>query len=342
MTRPESPGNRPRPPGPGPTSRRRPRDRAARLDGCKVGPNNAVEAGPAGRHVGGRVAGPRRRTGAGAMIDEDRPRLRLLRGRELVHDGRSYVALECPLGIFAGPILVASEWFHNVVRHFDGSNTLGRYPRSAGPRDVAAASPSSSSRSLATDLDRALALDGPALAASSTTTAASASAPRPTPGSLMPPRSTALRPQLARYFDDPEGSGPPSDAGPQRPSRVRGILSPHIDFRRGGPVYTWAYKELVERSDADVFVILGVAHSALPASVRPDPQGLRDAARPRADRPALRRPDRRARAARTCSTTSWPTAPSTRSSSRSSSSSTCSAAAATSRSCRSSSARSTT
>src|SRR5262249_8567206 len=39
-----------------------------------------------------------------------------------------------------------------------------------------------------------------------------------------------------------------------------GILSPHIDFLRGGPTYTWAYKELVERSDARVFVILGVAH----------------------------------------------------------------------------------
>ena len=40
----------------------------------------------------------------------------------------------------------------------------------------------------------------------------------------------------------------------------RGILSPHIDFHRGGPVYTWSYRELVERSHADTFVILGVAH----------------------------------------------------------------------------------
>ena len=40
----------------------------------------------------------------------------------------------------------------------------------------------------------------------------------------------------------------------------RGVLSPHIDFQRGGPIYTWAYRELVEQSNADTFVILGVAH----------------------------------------------------------------------------------
>ena len=37
-------------------------------------------------------------------------------------------------------------------------------------------------------------------------------------------------------------------------------MSPHIDFQRGGPVYTWSYRELVEKSHADTFVILGVAH----------------------------------------------------------------------------------
>ena len=40
----------------------------------------------------------------------------------------------------------------------------------------------------------------------------------------------------------------------------RGILSPHIDFQRGGQVYSWSYRELVEHSHADTFVVLGVAH----------------------------------------------------------------------------------
>jgi AmmeMemoRadiSam system protein B len=38
------------------------------------------------------------------------------------------------------------------------------------------------------------------------------------------------------------------------------VLSPHIDFKRGGPVYTWSYNELAAQTDIDTFVILGVAH----------------------------------------------------------------------------------
>src|SRR6185312_14050586 len=69
----------------------------------------------------------------------------------------------------------------------------------------------------------------------------------------------ALRAQLAQFFAHDRGAGLPRvEAAPR--ARLRGILSPHIDFHRGGPVYTWSYKELVEQSDADTFVILGVAH----------------------------------------------------------------------------------
>jgi MEMO1 family protein len=68
-----------------------------------------------------------------------------------------------------------------------------------------------------------------------------------------------LSAQLAGYFDHVNGSGTPQLSSGRRP--VRAVLSPHIDFFRGGTAYTWAYRELAERSDADVFVILGVAHA---------------------------------------------------------------------------------
>ena len=41
------------------------------------------------------------------------------------------------------------------------------------------------------------------------------------------------------------------------------MLSPHIDLHRGGPAFAWAYKKLVEESQADVFVIFGTAHSPM-------------------------------------------------------------------------------
>jgi AmmeMemoRadiSam system protein B len=69
-----------------------------------------------------------------------------------------------------------------------------------------------------------------------------------------------LRAQLGRFFAHEKGSGPPVERPRRGGGRLRGILSPHIDFYRGGPVYSHAYRALVERSDADTFVILGVAH----------------------------------------------------------------------------------
>jgi AmmeMemoRadiSam system protein B len=41
---------------------------------------------------------------------------------------------------------------------------------------------------------------------------------------------------------------------------VRGIIAPHIDLRVGGSCYAWAYKELAERCDADLFILLGTSH----------------------------------------------------------------------------------
>jgi AmmeMemoRadiSam system protein B len=63
--------------------------------------------------------------------------------------------------------------------------------------------------------------------------------------------------QLDGYFGGDAGAG---RIGARRDEPLSGILAPHIDFARGGPCYTFAYKELAERSDADLFVILGVAH----------------------------------------------------------------------------------
>ena len=40
-------------------------------------------------------------------------------------------------------------------------------------------------------------------------------------------------------------------------------LSPHIDLHRGGPTFAWAYKRVVEETDADLFVIFGTAHNPM-------------------------------------------------------------------------------
>jgi AmmeMemoRadiSam system protein B len=193
------------------------------------------------------------------MSSLDRPLIRPLSGRRVEHRGRAFVALEDSLGLFPPPFLIPLELFQQVVRHFDGASTLGqvqgRVLRESG-RSVSIVE----LEALVRQLDVALVLDGPSFASygdrySRMDTRIPAHAGRSYPAS-----PTALRAELDRYFAHPDGSGPPSYPGRSNSARLRAILCPHIDFGRGGPVYSWAYRELLERSDADTFVILGVAH----------------------------------------------------------------------------------
>jgi AmmeMemoRadiSam system protein B len=67
-----------------------------------------------------------------------------------------------------------------------------------------------------------------------------------------------LRRQLDALFAGPNGPGRP---GPRQPDdRFRAALIPHIDYGRGGTTYTWAFKELFERTPARLFVIIGTSH----------------------------------------------------------------------------------
>lgn len=43
---------------------------------------------------------------------------------------------------------------------------------------------------------------------------------------------------------------------------LRGLISPHIDFTRGGHLYAKAYRELDETNEADTYIIFGTSHYA--------------------------------------------------------------------------------
>src|SRR5262249_12269178 len=113
----------------------------------------------------------------------------------------------------------------------------------------------------------------------------------------------ALKVQIDGFFVNGDGPGWPAPR-PGAP-KLRGLIAPHIDFHRGGPTYGWAYRALVERSDADLFVVLGTCPAGMPdpfaATLKPydAPLGLAARARRggrrflRAAGPALRpRPPR--------------------------------------------------
>lgn len=72
----------------------------------------------------------------------------------------------------------------------------------------------------------------------------------------------ALKRQLESLFTGSKGPGAPGEASDVA-SGLCGVLSPHIDLHRGGTAFAYAYKRLIEQSDADVFVIFGTAHNPL-------------------------------------------------------------------------------
>ena len=65
--------------------------------------------------------------------------------------------------------------------------------------------------------------------------------------------------QIEQFFTGPDGPGTPSPSS--RVDMVKGLISPHIDFQRGGTSYAWAYKELAESIQPELFIILGTVHS---------------------------------------------------------------------------------
>ena len=58
------------------------------------------------------------------MAAPDRPKLRPLAARRLEHMGQSFVVLEDPHRLCSTPVVLGYDVFTQVVRHFNGRNTL--------------------------------------------------------------------------------------------------------------------------------------------------------------------------------------------------------------------------
>ncbi len=148
---------------------------------------------------------------------------------------------------------------------FDGQNTVRDMQVAIMRLSNGQIVPSQALEDLARALDDALFLDGPKLHERFEEFLRSPVREPACIGSYEG-EAAALRRQLDALFDHPKGPGPLTGSNGQvngvaKPAlQLRGALIPHIDFQRGGPTFAWGFKELIERSDASVFVILGTAH----------------------------------------------------------------------------------
>ncbi len=130
------------------------------------------------------------------------------------------------------------------LKLFDGRRNLHDIPRDLMPVVGGFLVPVESIEGLARRMDRAGFLDSPVR--------------KPIWVQHYQADPVLLRRQIDRLFTGPGGSGLPGEPRPD--GSLRAALVPHIDYARGGATYTWGFKELYERTDASLFVIIGTSH----------------------------------------------------------------------------------
>jgi MEMO1 family protein len=181
----------------------------------------------------------------------DRPRLR----SHVVpcQDGDArHIYLVDQLGVSPRPERITQREFF-WVQLFDGQRNLREIQAEAMRLEGGEILPLERFTAVAQRLEDALLLDGPRFR-----TIAEDPVREPRCIGCYEGEPEALRRQLDRLFIARGGPGKPRQ---QRPDGLlRAALLPHIDYPRGGPTYTWGFKELFERTTASLFVIIGTSH----------------------------------------------------------------------------------
>ena len=205
------------------------------------------------------------------MTRAGNPRLRAVEAFPVQHEGQRCIALRDPAG-FTDRIAVLPGPLLDLVSLFDGEHPVAAIHEILRRRHGEAPSVDQIG-ALIEQLDDAGFLDSERFRARrrATDDAFRQSPTRPAAhaGGAYAGAPEALREQIAGFFRHPDGPGPADGARPaDGPSRraagtLSALIAPHIDFHRGGPTYGRAYQEVLDRSDADLFVILGTCHAGM-------------------------------------------------------------------------------
>jgi MEMO1 family protein len=180
----------------------------------------------------------------------NRPKLRMGLAAE-PHDAGNLV-LHDPLGI--GTAIVISQLALEVAERFDGESTVAEIAEQVKTAFPGAEVSADAVAGLAVALDEALLLDSPKLRAQFD-------------GPIRQPSCIGtysgdpgeLRAQLTRLFTASGGPGMPGERLPSS-DPLRAVLVPHMDYGRGNITYGHGFKELIENTDARVFVIVATSH----------------------------------------------------------------------------------
>ncbi len=186
------------------------------------------------------------------------PKLRDVEIQPIQHQGQAMILLRDPLRLSEAAIAIPQA-FAPVLGLMDGTRDEAGMQAALAIRIGMRLAPDLLSK-LVTDLDAAYLLDNERSAAA---IAATLKAYREAPfrpmelaGSSFPADPAEAAAQLQGYVD----ALAPAVAG-QDTRPIRGVISPHIDYQRGGPVYAEVWRAAAQAAnDADLAVIFGTDH----------------------------------------------------------------------------------
>jgi AmmeMemoRadiSam system protein B len=190
----------------------------------------------------------------------ERPRLRPVEIFPLRDGTHELLGLRDPQGL-TDRVVAVSAGAGVVLQCLDGKHTVAQIQKrvkQATGQLVAAEVIEKFIR----ELDEALFLESPRLAAHLAAELASyrqaAQRPAAHAGQSYPATAAGVRRSFAKHWKPPRGPGADGVVAKRLPAA---LVIPHIDLRRGGPAFAWAYAQLGRRPAVDTFVVLGVAHA---------------------------------------------------------------------------------
>lgn len=194
------------------------------------------------------------------MADEPRPRLRRIEAFPIQQNGQNLVCLRDPLR-FTDHVLTLSPAAVPILECLDGKHTLLDV-QAAFAKRTSHLLPMADLEKFVGKLDEALMLESPRFRRHRHEMIRSfreSSVRRPSHAGASYPRDPGkIQEMFEKHFEAPKGPGRNGTPSSQPPLA---IVSPHIDLRRGGPGFAWAYDQLRGAPKVDTFLILGVAHT---------------------------------------------------------------------------------
>ncbi len=191
------------------------------------------------------------------------PALRNLQFSPIKEGEEQYMVLWDPTGLSNEKLVLPLNYFF-IIQHFDGEHSLAEIAALYLKRFGEFLVPSKLDQ-LVSDLNHKLFLEGPrtedARRLAQETYRQSPLRRAAFAGRGYEADGVKLKKQIDSFFTSKEGPDfkPSEHAG----KKIKGIVAPTYDLKQAGPIYAWAYKELQDAEQPDLFIIIGTASAGL-------------------------------------------------------------------------------